>query len=187
MKNWGKSICASPVKQSFDIRIGSFLLPICGSVSGSTILESMVVFPKVLILQLPCFLILSSLFFPSLFSFNFYIIPSSYHRLLLLLSFPSAHVCVHKCVHTRVTPHPCEWVYVSLRATILPQKSLHFSSVAFPAVAKAGPSRRCVSAANGGAGVGLPGHVSGWWPCQSITVDRCTRKRTLSEDGMRAL
>ncbi|MEQ2187228.1 hypothetical protein GOODEAATRI_002505, partial [Goodea atripinnis] len=38
------------------------------------------------------------------------------------------------------------------------------SSVAFAAVAKTGPSPSCLSAANGGAGVGLPGHVSGWWP-----------------------
>lgn len=48
---------------------------------------------------------------------------------------------------------------------IIPQKSLCFSSVAFSAVAKTGPS-----AASGGAGVGLPGHVSGWWLCQSIRL-----------------
>lgn len=41
-----------------------------------------------------------------------------------------------------------------------PQKSLSFSSLAFSTVSKSDPSPCCLSAAHGGAGVGLPGHVS---------------------------
>lgn len=83
-----------------------------------------------------------------------------------------SHVCMHKYVCIHVILHLCEYFYVCLCvcvcAPIPPQKPLCFSSVALSAVAKTGPSPCCLSAANGGAGVGLPGHVSGWWPCQSI-------------------
>lgn len=46
-------------------------------------------------------------------------------------------------------------------ALITSQNSLGLPSSAFSAVTKSSPSPRCLSAANGGAGVGLPGHVSG--------------------------
>lgn len=63
------------------------------------------------------------------------------------------------------------FTFVCVRACtpITTQKPLCFPSVAFSAVAKTSPSPRWCSAAYGGAGVGLPGHVSGWWSCQSIT------------------
>lgn len=78
---------------------------------------------------------------------------------LLLFSLDLIHMYFCTCDSALV------WacLFVCTCATIIPQKSLCFSSVAFSAVAKTNPS-----AANGGAGVGLPGHVSGWWPCQSI-------------------
>lgn len=84
------------------------------------------------------------------------------------------------------------WVRFCLRACVIApitsQKPFCFSSVAFSAVAKTGPFPCCLSAANGGAGVGLPGHVSGWWPCQS-NRKRCTTKLTVLVGGrdMRAL
>ena len=82
---------------------------------------------------------------------------------------PYPHVCMLKYVCVRVIRHLCECVFVCLcvRGPITPQKPLCLSSLAFSAVAKTGPSLGCCSAASGGDDVGLPGHVSGWWPCQS--------------------
>lgn len=109
------------------------------------------------------------------------------------LSNSSATVCVRVCVHPR--GYPSAGVYFCLphprvRACACacpsnPQKPLRFPPVAFSTAAKAGSSPRRLSAASGGAGVGLPGHVSGWWPCPAARTDARQNSLCLSEVGMR--
>lgn len=65
-----------------------------------------------------------------------------------------------------------DFCLICVRAPITPQNPFCFSSVAFSAVTKSGPQPCCVSAANRGAGVGLPGHVSGWWPHLSVRMQK---------------
>lgn len=60
----------------------------------------------------------------------------------------------------RVRPH-CPFF-----SSLPSQKPLRFPPVAPPAVQKTEPAPQRLSAANGGAGVGLSWHVSGWWPRQ---------------------
>lgn len=92
---------------------------------------------------------------PYLLSFLFYFM--CHHSSLPFVIVPYLHVQLYMmwfCICVSA------FIFVCACVPIIPQKPLCFSSVAFSAVAKTGPS-----AANGGAGVGLPGHVSGWWPC----------------------
>lgn len=99
----------------------------------------------------------------------------------------SATVCV--CIHVIIPLWECIYVCrVRACARVCPsqppQKPLCFSSVAFSTVAKTGSSPRWLSAANGGAGVGLLGHVSGWRPCLSARTDARQISLCLSEVGM---
>lgn len=104
-------------------------------------------------------------------------------------------VCVRVCIHVIIPPWECIYVRcvcACVRAHVFahhnPQKPLRFSSVAFSTVAKTGSPPRRLSAANGGAGVGLPGHVSGWRPRLSARTDARQNSLCLPEVGdVRAL
>lgn len=61
------------------------------------------------------------------------------------------------------------FMFACVCVPITTQRLLCFSPVVFSTIAKTGPFLGCLSAANGGAGVGLPGHVSGSYPCQSVS------------------
>lgn len=83
---------------------------------------------------------------------------------LLLLSFTCQlfSSCMRVCSNLHSFMFELGWVRLCLPVWLITsQKSFSFSSMA---LAKTGPSPGCLSAANGGAGVGLLGHVSGWWP-----------------------